>query len=238
MKKILLIAMVALLTACSDPKDIVINKGEDIEAHADELKSLSDEDKQLLAGYIFRAEMGKAFTGKSDSGSYGITVREAIERQKQFIAEKAKQEAERKAAEEKARQEYAEKEKILNSAVSVVFVSHSPSVSDFGSREATVVFRIINKSDKEITGIKGVAIFYDKFGDEIYGSRLKVDFQEINGVLAKGAEYEYSGRVHINQFMDNEVKFATTPTADLKFEYRPETVLFKDGTSIEAKAPN
>ena len=244
MKKILLIAIVSFLSACSDPKEIVINKGGDIEANADKLKNLSLEDRQLLAGYIIRAEMGSVF-GQSNSASYGVTVQEAIEKQKQFVAEQEKQIAEKKvveekvrAAEEKARQEYAEKEKQLNLAVDVVFVSYLSDVNDFGSRNATVVFKIVNKSDKDITGIKGIGVFYDKFGDEIYSSGLKIDFKDINGVLAQGAEYEYTGGTRINQFIDEEVKFATSSTADLKFEYRPEVVLFKDGTSIEAKTSN
>ena len=95
MKKILLIAIVSFLSACSDPKEIVINKGGDIEANADKLKNLSLEDRQLLAGYIIRAEMGSVL-GQSNSASYGVTVQEAIEKQKQFVAEQEKQIAEKK----------------------------------------------------------------------------------------------------------------------------------------------
>ena len=90
-----MIAIVSFLSACSDPKEIGINKGGDIEANADKLKNLSLEDRQLLAGYIIRAEMGSVF-GQSNSDSYGVTVQEAIEKQKQFVAEQEKQIAEKK----------------------------------------------------------------------------------------------------------------------------------------------
>ena len=85
MKKLLISVLVSvvLLAGCTDVKDVVINKKEDIEAYSADLKKLSDEDKNLLAGYLIRAEVGGLFGVKAD---YGVTVGEAISKQKEFIA--------------------------------------------------------------------------------------------------------------------------------------------------------
>ena len=235
MKKLILTCFVALfLAACSDPKSLVLNNKEDIELHSNELKTLSDEDKQLLAAYIIRAEMAGVIAGIPTSDTYGITVGEAIERQKRFIADQEKSESERKAAEEKAQQEYTQKEALMNAAAPFVFVSHEKKVDEYESITAEVVFTVTNKSDKDIIGTKGVAIFYDKFGDELYRTNLKLDFADIGGVLPVGKDYTFDGSTPINRFMDNAMKFADTPTSELTFKYQPEVVLFKDGTSIRA----
>lgn len=243
MKKIILACFIALfLAACSEPKSIVLNSKEDIELHSSELKTLNDEDKQLLALYIARVELSKLLPGVSDNDGYGITVGEAIERQKRFIAEREKVEAERerveaerKSAEEKAQQEYERKIALMNAAAPFVFVSHEKKVDEYDRITAEVVFTVTNKSDKDIIGTKGTAIFYDKFGDELYRTNLKLDFSDIGGVLPVGRDYTFDGSTPINRFMDNAMKFASTPTSELTFKYQPEVVLFKDGTSIRAE---
>lgn len=81
MKKIIPFVLTALLAACSNPQDIVLNSREDIEKHSEELKKLPEEDKKLLLAYIFR----HTFVGEKEA--YGITVKQAIEKQKAFIAD-------------------------------------------------------------------------------------------------------------------------------------------------------
>lgn len=58
MKKLLITTFVsvAFLAGCTDVKDVVISKKEDIEAHSGDLKKLPDEDKKLVLGYFLRAE--------------------------------------------------------------------------------------------------------------------------------------------------------------------------------------
>ena len=54
MKKLLIAAIVsaAVLAGCTDVKDVVISKKEDIETHSSDLKKLPDEDKKLVLGYF------------------------------------------------------------------------------------------------------------------------------------------------------------------------------------------
>lgn len=105
MKKLLIAAIVsaAVLAGCTDVKDVVISKKEDIETHSGDLKKLPDEDKKLVLGYFLRAEGNGLFGEKSE---YGVTVGEAIKRQKEFIAKQGAAETAKKAAAEKVQKTY------------------------------------------------------------------------------------------------------------------------------------
>lgn len=105
MKKLLIAAIVsaAVLAGCTDVKDVVISKKEDIETHSSDLKKLPDEDKKLVLGYFLRAEGNGLFGEKAE---YGVTVGEAIKRQKEFIAAQEAEETAKKAAVEKVQKTY------------------------------------------------------------------------------------------------------------------------------------
>lgn len=105
MKKLLTAAIVsvAFLAGCTDVKDVVINKKEDIETHSGDLKKLPDEDKKMVLGYFLRAEGNGLFGEKAE---YGVTVGEAIKRQKEFIAAQEVEETAKKAAAEKVQKTY------------------------------------------------------------------------------------------------------------------------------------
>lgn len=105
MKKLLIAAMfsAAFLAGCTDVKDVVISKKEDIETHSGDLKKLPDEDKKLVLGYFLRAEGNGLFGEKAE---YGVTVGEAIKRQKEFIAKQGAAETAKKAAAEKVQKTY------------------------------------------------------------------------------------------------------------------------------------
>lgn len=105
MKKLLIAAIVsaAVLAGCTDVKDVVISKKEDIETHSGDLKKLPDEDKKMVLGYFLRAEGNGLFGEKAE---YGVTVGEAIKRQKEFISTQKAEEAAKKAAAEKVQKTY------------------------------------------------------------------------------------------------------------------------------------
>ncbi|MCG6504727.1 hypothetical protein [Kingella pumchi] len=242
MKKLLAVTLVAFLAACTDPKSIVLTKKEDIEKHAEELGKLSSEEKQLVVAYLLRAELGGAFGGEgNDKAVYGVTIGEAIEKQKAFIEKQKalieaqqKQELEQKAEEEQARKELEEKRKQLNEAVSVIFVEHHRKEGQFSFQKYDIFsFKIKNNSQKNITGIKGTTVFFDKFGDELTRLEMKNDFQDNGGKLAAGQDYTWQGQKDI--LLRDDEKLADTPTEDLKFVYEPDTVLFEDGTSLTVK---
>lgn len=90
-------------------------------------------------------------------------------------------------------------------------------------------FEIINKSDKDIKGISGLATFNDMFGKEI----LTVHCDFTNGVNANSSVFDNDHSLDVNQFMDNHLKLRDTPYEDMFFEYVPEKIVYSDGTIEE-----
>lgn len=156
MKKLLITTFVsvAFLAGCTDVKDVVISKKEDIEAHSGDLKKLPDEDKKLVLGYFLRAEGNGLFGEKSE---YGVTVGEAIKRQKEFIAKQGAAETAKKAAAEKVQKTY------------------SVSYSGFENTEIPGIgeglnlkFTFTNNSDKGIDAISSaIRLVVDGVGEPV-----------------------------------------------------------------------
>lgn len=135
-------------------KDVVISKKEDIETHSGDLKKLPDEDKKLVLGYFLRAEGNGLFGEKSE---YGVTVGEAIKRQKEFIAKQGAAETAKKAAAEKVQKTY------------------SVSYSGFENTEIPGIgeglnlkFTFTNNSDKGIDAISSaIRLVVDGVGEPV-----------------------------------------------------------------------
>lgn len=231
MKKYLILALACILTACSEPKEILLTKSDDIEKNAEQIKKLSDEDKKLLMGYIARVEGGKLFGGNDDA-TYGITVGQAIEKQKEFVKIQKEKEEAKAAAEAQARAEAEAKRQQLNAAVDVIYAGHKFIEGEYSfENEMVIDIKFINKSQKTITGTKGIAIFYDNFGDVLRRIGIKQDFDQIDGKLEPGQDYIFYGSVKV--YTDEEIKLAKSSPDKIKFVYEPEVVLFEDGSELK-----
>lgn len=163
MKKLLIAAIVsaAVLAGCTDVKDVVINKKEDIETHSGDLKRLPDEDKKLVLGYFLRAE-GNGLLG--EKAEYGVTVGEAIKRQKEFIATQEAEETAKKAAAETVQKTY-----------SVSYTGFENTEIPGIGEGLNLKFTFTNNSDKGIDAINSAI-------------RLVVDGVEEPVVLSMGDE--------------------------------------------------
>ena len=144
MKKLgILVLLSVFMMGCDNPKKVVIPIGfesKKMEEFGERIKSLSEEDKELLNSYITRSKNSE----KSSNYSIptGTTVGEAIKNERQWQAEKEYNLAD------------------FRNAVEV-------SIADLGYREGSVIstLRIENNSDKDIVGIKGNFEIYDNFGE-------------------------------------------------------------------------
>eukprot|EP01037_Dinobryon_pediforme_P008716 gene8716-8808_t len=202
------VVVVALaLVGCSKPTDVIIPS--DVAQWDKELapaiKKLKTEDQQLLQNYLVRAKLSEAFKGAGMP--VGITVGEAIAKQREWDAEQAVlQAAERaKAAEEKALKEKLAQEEAaarakLSNAVRVVLVSKgqepsNPRAGRYSERQ-TFTIGVLNKSDKAITGVSGKLEFVDMF-DKVVGA---VSFG-ITEPIEPGFDVKWEGARDYNQFM-------------------------------------
>jgi hypothetical protein len=192
------------------------------------MERLSEEDRRLAAAYMVRAKIGEAF-GAKNSMLDGITVGKAIDEEKKFEQEQAKQEAEAKALAAKVK---AEKEALaaeIQETLTVALVNKGVSKGDF-SENITAEFAYENKGTKDIEGFKGVAEFYNMFGDKIYSVNLAYE----KG-LPVGKSITWKGSMHYNQFMNEDQKFRDTPMEKLTFTFVPEMIVFSDGTRLSVK---
>ena len=220
-----------LLSACSDPKSITISSVQDIQKHSEEIKKLADEEKELLGEYVIRKEAGKIF-GAGDGIPPNTKIGDAIEDQRKFKVKRAKEQEEEKIVQKKAQAEMQAKIDAINNSVQVIFISKSLDLKnkryDFDD-VLTVEFKVTNKTQRILSGIKGNVTFYDKFGDEISTIQLKIDFESVGGGL--NPDGEYTDKKNMPLFGGLQ-KLAETEIDGMKYQFVPEMILFDDGTKM------
>ena len=227
------------LASCANPQEYQIpadsDQWKEDEGFKEAIKKLPDDEKKLLTAYLFRAGMAEAFGTEPPERNIG----EAIQNQKDFLAEKeaqeaveaeelAKQEALAKKIEDERQAALAEARKALTMAVSdMTFV---PSNARAGRYQDSFSLSIAlqNNTEKDMSGIKGTVVFADMFDDEIKRVNLSVDDS-----IAAGQAIRWEGNLGYNQFMDNDVKLRNTELAKMKISWEPEVYLFTDGSKME-----
>ena len=219
-KKIVIIGVSIFLFSCSSPLDKKFSEEtakEDIEAIKSKLDST---ELQLLAGSMIRLKF-------QDKKLEDMTYSEILEDGKKWKAEQEKIEAEQKALAEKAAKEEAEKFKRLNEAVVVSCYEKGYAKYDYEDY-ITYKFVIKNKSDKNIRAVKGGITFTNLFDDEISSLNFVYD-QPIEA----GKEVTWNATTDYNQFKDEDKTLKNKELKDLKVVWKPEKVMFEDGSSLE-----
>lgn len=216
-KKITLFLFTVALISCSNPLDKKYSEAT-LKQDAKELKEsnkVSDEDLQLLAGWILKSKL----SGESlDDKSYNDILKEA--KAYKDDQEKLKLEAEKAEA---------EKAKKMSDALTVSITGKSFYKGDWDSSNV-LKYAVKNKSDKTIDALKFSFNIFDKLGDEVgEGFQMSLTNDKIapNQVYSNEAYYDY------NQFMDQDIKIKNSKFEDLKFVIKIEKVVYTDGTILE-----
>jgi len=164
-------------------------------------------------------------------GIEGKTVGELIKDQRNIAAEaEAKEnEAKRLAEEEKHKKMKIVAE--LSQHIAVAPIEKVFYKADFQNRiyhdVIEVVFIFENKGSRDIKAFKGEAIFKDAFGEAIKTSNLVYD-----GGIKAGQRKKWYGDIRYNRFMNDQVRFKNTELENMKFEWRPEAIIFSDGSRM------
>ena len=227
-KLILALLITCSISGCNDPRKAVLPNdlnSEEGTKFAENIKKLPEQDKELLASYILRKEMAKAFG--STTTPVGVTVQQAIDEQKAWM-DKTK-------AEEKAKKDHADKLKAekdakiqeAKTALNVIVFDKKVIAGDFDKR-LVLSFEFANKTNKKIDGIKGVVKFKNKFGDDVSG----VGISEPSLVIEPNQSVKINLSKSVNEFISEDRTFAETELKDLTYEFIPEQILFKDGSKI------
>lgn len=237
MNRILVLSIAILLIACSDPHSTVLSVADsDKEKVQDAMKKLPEEERELVAGYMMRTMVVGAFAGKPELPT-GVTIGDAIKKQKAWVEEqKVKQaEADALAAKLKAEREAAEKQ--MNDTVTVTLVSkkvaaergYSGIVMD---EHLNITVGYQNNSDKAIAGVKGALTVYDIFDKEITVFRISND-QDIQS--GKTITWEGGRSLKYGMKSTDDKKFAYMDEGKYKVRWKPEVIIFKDGSSIKSQ---
>jgi len=227
-----IIFLIVLLSSCSGVKGTKVNAENESEvlSSVGQSKSLTQEEKELVAAFFMRSKMGGMF-GIKEAKAEGKTIGQIIEEQRAYVAEeKAKEEKEKLLAKEaKAKEEalLAELRKALT--LTIYEKGFIPSNYRAGSYQDYITMKAAyqNDSGKEIRAFQGDVIFQDLFGDVIFESSLK-----ITKPIKAGEKDTWEGVIDYNQFLDTHQKLRNTEMKDMKILWVPKTIIFSDGTKI------
>ncbi|MDO8418089.1 MAG: hypothetical protein Q7S87_17985 [Agitococcus sp.] len=211
------------LAGCSDPRNYPVTKL--TEAQSKELgQKLTSEEGQKLASWTLRSAL-------SDKASVeGVTVAQALKQQDAWVIKQ--QEEAVVAAELKKKVEAARKQKQdeFSKLLTVALVNKKSSMGEYGKRWVGLEVAYDNKSDRDIQGVKGMLRITDIFGDKIMNIRWSFD----KGIMAKQNATEKNTGVDINQFIDEQMKLYITDFDKLKSTFEVSTIIFKDGSKMDA----
>lgn len=222
----------SILVGCSDPRTTVIppNKAEwaaqDFKKRIDKL---SAEDQKALATFMARVYLGELPIKEAA----GLTIAQAIDKQREDERQKLEREAEARSLKERAEQERAHKRKQLEDAAVVTLVSktHRGKNYDAGrySDDLVVVLALQNKTDKDIAGVKGTLHVTDLFDDPVSAIRFSYD-----GGISAGKSATWTGVRQLNQFDREDQRLANIEEGKYKVRFEPQAIVFKDGSRITA----
>lgn len=241
MKNALILACVLIAAGCSNPKNTVLPTDiEKLGSIKPAMEKLSPDEKELLSGYLMRHAMSVAAKGmfgiKPDPVPEGMTIGKAIEEQGEFVAKQKAKEAEEKALKAKLQAEREQAQATMRDAVLVTVVSKKAiKETGFGGmvldEHLSVTFGYKNNSGKDIAGVKGTVDIEDLFGDQLVGFNISND----STIKAGGTSTWSGGRsLKYGHNKDNDQKFLELPEEKYKVVWKPEMVVFTDGTKLTA----
>jgi hypothetical protein len=176
-----------------------------------------------------RQGLGSARSGKHLELPVGMTIGEMIDDERKWTEDKQKQEAREKVRMAKARAEE-EAQQVALREVLIVRVFDKDFQNANHEDYVTIRVEYENTSGKDIRSFKGVLQFNDLFGAEIAPFTISEDEP-----LRRGETKRQGWTLKYDQFMDRHVKFRNTALDNLKVEWKPQVILFADGTSMEVK---
>lgn len=234
MNKTLTLLLISLaLYGCNNPQSTVIPTDmAKLEQIQDSVKKLSEDDRKNLMAYLMRTQMSSALGGGALEP--GVTIGEALKRQKQWADDQEKQELAQVALKAKLAAEHEAAMKKLASTVTVTVLSKTLVPKNYNMRRYSDVqeikLGIENLTEKDIAGVKGVVKFYDIFGKEAGAIGFSLD----SGIKAKGTD-TWEGTRDYNQFIDSHKSLAALEEGKYTTKFEPEMIVFADGTKMTAE---
>lgn len=159
-----------------------------------------------------------------------VTVQQALTDQEKWLAKKKADEVAADEQRNKAQAERVGKQKELAKVLSVSLVSKKNKIR--ADEQSVVILEIsyADNSDKDIQSVTGVLKLIDIYGYDI--SEISCSYN--GGVTSKRVAIEYYPDIVINKTVEAQVKLWNTDFEKLKSLFEVNTIIFKDGTSMNA----
>lgn len=224
------VAVSVLISACTKPLDTIIPPESKWESDLKPvIAKLSDEDKKYLGSHLVRAKAKELFSGQTMTQN--LTIQQAINDQKNFIAEQERVQAEQQALKEKTQREIAERQKQFDAAITVSVIGKKILQSDFMQKiyqdQQLIKLAIQNKSNKTITGIQGYIHFINIFGDDvgIYGIEFTTPIEsQKTANFVVGRDY--------NQFLKDHVAINNLEEGKYTTQFSGLNIIYADGSKL------
>jgi len=242
MKRITAIAVVCIvLAACNNAKNTPLPQDlEKIESIKPAMEKLTNEERELAAGYIMRHTIGvkmKGLFGGTEGPGIpkGMTLGKAIDEQRKFIDDQKKEEQKQAALKAALQAKREAAIKPMRDAVTVTVVSKKikPQYGLSGilmDENLVIAFGYKNNTQKDISGVKGYISVRDLFGDELSGFAISNDT-----TIPAGKSSTWTGSRSVKYALGNnkDRKFAELEDSKYKIIWEPQMIVFSDGTKLE-----
>lgn len=137
--------------------------------------------------------------------------------------------AESKLSEYEKAEEDAKEEAQSGIVVSLVNKENAPDGMYFtGMKEIYVGFSVENKTQKDISGISGMASFYDVFGQLI----KKIPCNLVKDGVKAGETVVFNMAYNCNLYMEDEIALVSTKFEKLTMKFEINHVVYDDGTEV------
>lgn len=191
---------------------------------------VTQEERQLFAGYLVRSRLAGVLGGTAPP--LNLTVGEAIDAQRRFVAERRAAEARERAEAQRVEQQRQAEIQAIRSTVSaqVTAIEYQAAEPMARQYEDYLHFRIHvrNQGTRALRGVRGVFVFHNTFGQVVARVNANVERD-----LAPSSEEDLALSKTYNQFMDEDRALRGFDLTRGRAEWEPEQVVFADGTQIE-----
>ncbi len=228
-----LVLSLLLLIACSGPRDAVIPT--DINRWDSDLRPVIDrltgDDRRLAVAYLDRERQAASLSGQPVPA--GVTVGQAIDLQRKFEQDQAKQRLqsrERQDQQEQARKE-AEGRAAAVFGITLLDKKIIPADLASGNRsdQAAFTFQFANLSDQELREVKGDLHLSDSF----FGTELKVITLDYRDPLAPGESVTWTATIQLSPSAIIDQRVRNEELSQIKVVLTPDVVAFADGSMLD-----
>ena len=221
---VLLCALCFLCSSCTNIKNrkLTDENKDKIMSEVASSKDFTDNDRQLLFGYMMRRTPVNIFQGgKPTIIPTGKTVGEMIEEQRQWVAQEAEKEKAEKEKEQKLAAEISAKEGALRDLLTVTLYALKDSNSGFMSGfEVSIAFKA---GSKDIRAFEGNLSLVDVLGNSL---------GEIPVEVLRPLKANDSGTTNYHSLYMAFPQLRQKHIEDIKTQWKPTKIILADSTEL------